>query len=282
MVNKRLTDFTTQKNAIVTAIGHKISRGFYDQSLHNSFKPSKINIYDIETIFNSIESKLRKIEIIYYTYFDSEYDSNIIVNNTLIVNKIIETEFNYSTKVLKSRIDVNDPSLYKELIDSNFCTLILNVASLYEVLVKLSETLLKKIVLYDGERTPYKSITLKLFILNWDKLIELRYRKNDGFYNCFNSHRIYIDKYLDQINVIRNRIIHGYLNNLEINTTHSKYMVTNHDTSNFPLVAGGGIDSNLIVNNFVNDVLLNTTSLITDLLNLFVTKLTHHRSKLPM
>lgn len=287
MVTRSLTDFGTQKSAIITAIGNKIARGNYDQNLHDTFKPSKFNIGDIESIISSIETKLRKIEIIYYTYFDSEYDSSIIVNGsmpvvgTTMANKVIETEFDFGTNILKDRIDINTPFLYKEFIDINFQSLILVTASLYEVLVKLCETLLKKIVIYDGERSPYQSIPLKLFILNWDKLVDLGYRKNDDFYVCFSSHRAFIDKYLGEINSLRNRFAHGYSINLEIDTFHNEYLVINYDRTNFPLVAGGGIITELILNNFANSVLTNTRALTTGILDLFVTKLSR-ATKLPM
>ena len=126
------------------------------------------NIEEIELIISSIENKLRKIEIIYYSYFDSEYDPSIIVNNSmplvggLITNKVIETEFYYATNILKNRININTPELYKEFIDTNFRSMILMTASLYESIVKLTETLIKKIVLYDGKNLPSKSILLKV------------------------------------------------------------------------------------------------------------------------
>ena len=280
-------DFSTQKNAIITSIGNKIDKGFYDQTLHDTFKPSKFNIDDLELIITSIENKLRKIEMIYFTYFDSEYDSDIIVNNIMplagciTTNKIIETEFDFGTNILKSRIDINTPFLYNEVINAKFQSFILSTASLYEVLVKLCETLLKKIVLYDGERIPYQSIPLKTFVLNWDKLVDLGYRENDDFYICFSNHRTFINKYLYQINLLRNRIIHGYSINLEINTIHGEYMVSNHDQKRFPPVGNGCIITELILNNFISDILVNTRNLTTDILNLFVLKLSRS-TKIPM
>lgn len=199
-----------------------------------------------------------------------------------MINKVIETEFDFGTNVLINRIDINDPFLYKELIDTNFQTLILATASLYEVLVKLCETLLKKIVIYDGVRSPYQSIPMNLFILNWDKLVDLGYRKNDDFYICFSTYRTFIDKYLKQINSLRNRFIHGYSINLEVNTAHNEYMVINYDESNFPLVSGGGIIPELVLKNFANAVLANTHSLTIDILDLFVRKLSRGGTKLPM
>ena len=51
-------------------------------------------------------------------------------------NKIIETEFDFGTNILKNRISINTPVLYKEMINTEFQLFILSTASLYEVLVK--------------------------------------------------------------------------------------------------------------------------------------------------
>jgi hypothetical protein len=149
-------------------------------------------------------------------------------------------------------------------------------------LVKLIETLLKKIVLYDGERSPYQSIPLKLFLMNWDNLVNLGYRKNDDIYTCFISHKIFLDKYLPQINSLRNKFIHGYSINLEKDTAHSEYVVTNLDTKNFPILPGGRIISELVVSNFTNTIITNTQLISTDIINLFERKLSHGATKLPM
>jgi len=289
MVRESLSDFSIQKNTIVYAISNKISNGLYAQTLHDSFKPSNFNITDIENIINSIESKLRKVEIIYFTYFYSEYERSIIVNDSMTSNKIIETEFFFSTNVLKNRIEINDSKLYKECIDTNFQTFILTISSIYEVLVKLIETLLKKIVLYDGNRVPYQSITLKLLIQNWDKLVYLKYRNNDDFYNWRNTHRQFLDKYLETINMLRNRFIHGYSSHLD-NKNYNTYIITKYEenqpnsnsTTGFQKPQNGGLILELEVDTFVKDVLNNTTIVIVELLDLFVKKLSHHKTKIPM
>jgi len=287
MVTRSLSDFSAQKSAIVTAIRSFIDTGNYEQSLHIAFKPSSFNIEHIELIIDSIEKRLRKIKIIYYTFYESEYEQSIIINNTFptkngspVTKKTVETEFNYGTYVLKDHIIINDPRLYKELVDTNFQTLILTVSSLLELLVRLTETLIKKIVIYDGKRLPYSNVPLKLFILNWDKLVDLGYRNNDSFYRCFDNYKSTFFNYLDQINTLRNRFIHGYSVNLETNKTHNIYLVTNHDTNGFPLGAGG-INADLALDKFTQDVVTNVQSLTSDLLNLFVSELAV-ATKIPM
>ncbi len=282
MVSKPLKTFVNQKNSILTSIAYKISNGLFDQSLHSSFKGSRLDINDIEQIIDSIEYRIRKIQTLCYTYFDSEYDASIIVNQTLQTNKVIETEFNFGTYILRNRIEINDHNLYKEMIDTNFQSFILAVASVYEILVRLSENILKKIVIYDGIRSPYQSLTLKTFIHNWDRLIDLGYRKNDQFYDCFSTHRVFLDKYLDQINTLRNKFIHGYSLNLAVNNLHNTYMVQNHDEKNFPAISGGGLITDLVVDSFVKDVKDGTINLTEDLLDIYKIKLGHHRTKIPI
>jgi len=285
MVNQTLTDFSIQKFKILLSINNKKAKGAYNQSLHDLFKnPSKhrININDIENIISAIEIKLRNIETIYYTYFDLEYDSSIIINNSMSSNKIIETEFTFNTNIIKNRIEINDARIYKELIDTNFQTFILDIAALYEVLVKLNETLLKKIVLYDGEKLPYQSIPFKLFLMNWDKLVELGYRKNDDFYLCFFNHKIFIDKYLPLISSLRNKFIHGYSVNLEHDTTHNEYVIKNRDTTIFPILSDSRINSDLILSNFTKAIMTNTRLISTDIINLFERKLSYGATKIPM
>ena len=285
MVSEKLVDFSRQKDAIVTGIKKiKNSKNLYKSELHDIFKPSKFNIDDLELIITSIENKLRKIEMIYFTYFNSEYDSSIIVDNVvpssvegMITNKIIETKFDFGVSILKNRVDIDTPILYKEIINTQFQSFILSVASLYEVLVKLCETLLKKIAIHIGNKAP--SVRLDNFVLYWDILVELDYRKDDEFYKWRLNHRNFIDKYLNQINTLRNRFIHGYSINLEIN--HKKYIVSNYDTKNFRPVSGDKLITELILDNFTENILLNTRKLTTEILDLFVKKLSRPR-KIPM
>ena len=79
----------------------------------------------------------------------------------------------------------------------------------------------------------------------------------------------------------RNGFHLGYSINLEVNTAHNEYVINNYDQTNFPNIGGGGIITELILNNFANAVLTNTRDLTTDILDLFVIKLSR-ATKLPM
>jgi len=288
MVREQLTDLTNQKNSIVTSIRIKQGNGLFIPSLHDIFNQGsankdKLKILDVQSIIESIEIKLREAEIILHTYFGIEYDKAIIIHNSLIGQKVIEAEFNYGTRVIKKKIEIIDPNMYKEIIDVKFQLFILTIASLYENMVRLIETLIKKKVVF-GDRNPHQSIPLKTLISYWDNLIELDYRKSDDFYAWLILHRAYLDKYLAQINFLRNSFIHGYSINLEKNYIHNEYVIKNYDDSNsgFRPPVGGGLITELVINTFVAHVLNNTQLLTVSLLNLLKRKLSHHWTKLPI
>lgn len=289
MVTKSLIDFSAQKNKIVYHVQQKVINGNFSDDLHEIFNRgtnSKLKIDDVELIIESIELKLRKAEIITYTYFESEYDGNILTNNTLLGSKIIDTEFSFSTRVFKNRIEIIDAGMYSEVINQNFQSFILTISSLYENITRLIETLIKKRVVF-GDRDPHVSTHLKVLISYWDNLIELGYRSNEDFYNWLNSHRLYLNKYLETINRLRNSYIHGYSVNLK--TQQNAYRVINfqqHD-SNTGLglmmnQTNGSPNPELEVNNFVNAILNNSILLVEDLLRLFERKLSHHMTKIPL
>lgn len=287
MVVKTLTDYTVQKNSIVTSLLIKQAKGLFNQNLHKIFNdgssgPSKLNIDDVRIIIEAIELKLRESERICYTYFGSEYDRNILVQGNLSRPKIIDTEFTFDTTVLKNTIEINDAGLYRESINMSFQIYILTIASLYENLVRLIETLIKKRVVYGG-KNPHISIPFNTLMAYWDNLIELDYRKNDEFYVWLCSNKPFLNKYLLQINTLRNSFIHGYRQNLEIKALHGEYVVKNHDSSSFIAAAGsGGFIPELVLDKFVNEILINTQNLIGDILTIFEKKLSHHMTKVPI
>lgn len=288
MVRETLTDYTTQKAAIVSALVIKQANGLFDQNLHDIFNrgtqsKDKLKIQDVQIIIETIELKLRNAEILNHTYFTSEFEKNILIHNTLIGTKLIETEFSFGTRVLRNSIEIIDPNMYKEMIHMNFQLFILTIASLYENFARLIEILIKKKVVF-GDRNPHLSIHLKVLISYWDNLSELNYRGNDEYYTWLNSHRTYVDQYLSQINSLRNSFIHGYSINLHFDSVLNEYVIKNYDhkaSGGFPEPHGNAVPE-LILNDFVQHVLANSQNLIGDVLNIFQRKLSHHRTKVPM
>lgn len=281
MVRKELTDYSTLRIQIVNATNQKISDGKFNLDLHDIFKPSKIKIDDVDSIIRAIDRKLRVLETIYYTFFESEFDATIMSTRSVpIGNKIIETEFNYSTKIIRNRIEIDNADSYEELINTNFQTFILTVASIYENIVKLIEIFVKKITVHGKTKQPYQSVHMGLFLEYWHNLVKLSYRKDDDFYECIKDHQAFLEKYLRQINNLRNRFIHGYSPNLT--SIQGNFYVVSLDTEQFPLIAGRQLPPELILNEFVKDILENSQELIGDLLTLFNRKLNHHMTKIPM
>lgn len=292
MVREELIDFTIQKDKIISVLHTKQGNGLFKQELHDIFNngsrgKDKIRIQDIQFIIESIEIKLRKAEIIYHTYFGSEYKKDIIIHDSLTGNKLIETEFNYGTRVIKNRIEIIDSKMYKETIDMNFQLFILTIASLYENIVRLIETLLKKIVVF-GDTNPHISVHLKILIPYWDNLIRLGYRNDDVFHAWLNIHRPFFNKYLGTINRLRNSFIHGYSTNLEIEnntyvvSTFEEIPLGSTSVYGFNVPVGRGLIPELEVDTFLKGILEESTQLTKELMDLFRNKLSHHRTKIPM
>ncbi|NVK66284.1 MAG: hypothetical protein HWE22_16955 [Flavobacteriales bacterium] len=281
VIRKTLTDYSSSRVVITNATNRKIIQGKFDQNLHDIFKPSSLKIRDVEAVILAIERKLRSLETICYTFFDSEYDPSIIIHQTLSGGrKVIETEFNYSTRVIANKIEFDDSDSYEESIHVNFQTFILTVASLYENIVRLIETFLKKITVHGKTRNPHQSVPMGLLVEYWHNLVELSYRRNDDFYQCIVTHQTYLEKYLKQINTLRNLFIHGYSSKLLIQ--NGALYVDSVDGNKFPLIAGGILPPELLVDKFVNHILVNSQALSEDFLILLERKLTHHMTKFPM
>lgn len=301
VIKKQLSDFSSQKNHIISCLQKKQDKGLFKQNLHDIFNTGrnkeKLRIKDVKGIIEAVENKLRKAEIIYYSFFGSDYDKSIIVNDTLLGSKIIETEFFHSTKTVKNRIEIVDPKMYKEIIDTNFQVFILTIASLQENIVRLIEILTKKKVVF-GDSNPHLSTHLKILISYWDRLVDLGYRNEDDFFEWLNSHRDYINKYLGTINMLRNSFIHGY--NLNLIKLDNRYVISKsdkkHDGLNSDFYSSteiikddklseldvNNLLSELEVNNFVNNILTGTKLLTESLISLLVQKLSHHWTKVPI
>lgn len=176
-------------------------------------KKLKIDIAVVKRLLSSFESRLRECEIIYYSYLrDAEH--GILNGNTEGLPLTISTRFTYASSVLEKDISINDKTFYREIIDGQFRHFILAMASQYEVLVKLAEILVKKVIIHYPDRPPL-SAPLDHYIAYLNGLINLDYRKQDDIYNCTTKHEPFLTKYLLIINRLRNSFMHGFSSNLQ-------------------------------------------------------------------
>ncbi|MGN6268148.1 MAG: hypothetical protein ACTHM5_20895 [Ginsengibacter sp.] len=275
MVIKNLTDLSTEKNMLLNIVSRKIATSKYS-SLNQDFDSNlKIDINNIALLVDAIETKIRKAEILFYSYFETANHA-ILCGNSATLPFVLQIEFIYAASVMRNEIYIDDKSIYRETVDMQFQSFILLIASLFENIVRLTEILIKKVIVHQpGDK--YRPINTPLFNYKsyLDSLIRLGYRKMDYISNCFLSHNPFLSKYLLTINGLRNSFIHGFINNLS--SDGFNYRVTNRfDTASFSM-----IDPVLNIDEFSREILFNGRRFYIDLMLAITNQLKHHTKKIP-
>jgi hypothetical protein len=208
-----LSDLSPEKLSLLGIIAQKISLSKHT-SLNQDFDSNlKVDINVIKALLETIEARVNKVEVIYYTFLESADHASLTGATTNLPIKL-EFEFIKSTSVVKENIEINERFSYKELVDLNFQHFILLVASLFENCVRLAEILVKKIIVHRPGDRPINTPMLN-YISFFESLIRLGYRSPDQIFNCLRTHDILLKKILEPVNRLRNSFIHGYLSHLE-------------------------------------------------------------------
>jgi hypothetical protein len=253
-----------------------ISNKDKDGSIEDVYDKFRTNIYSIELLLDSIESKIINAQKVFYTYLDqpnfsalngiSFEDEFFTINRLFTINNL---------QIERIELSFNDIKLYKESVDHNFQIFIYQITSLYEGIVNLVDLLFKKIMVFTEKNSP-KNSTFLFLKKYWNLMIDYGYRQEDEFSRCINNHEILTPKYMDPIYYLRNKGIHGY----------TPYL--------FPIESSYGIDKNvskefselsseeLIVNTFCNDILKKTKLFIDDFFDCIIAKLQEADTKLPL
>ncbi|MFV8327928.1 hypothetical protein [Flavobacterium sp. ZS1P14] len=266
-----LSNFTAERNALLLIVRKKISETkitSHNEVFHNKYK---VQLNSITELLNAIEAKFKRCEILFHTYFE-DIDHAILSNNVTSLPFDMDCTYFDGTAQLKYNFKVDDKNFYKEIIDLNFQSFILQIASLYENLVFLAEILIKKVIVY--VREPLSSPLLDY--LNYLKrLVNLGYRQNDKLNICINSHNAFFDKYLLQINNLRNRFIHGY--SINLNSDGYNYYVDKMDKT--PFLQNS---PDLMIDIFAKEILDNTNFFIRELLTALKHSASHHTKSIPV
>lgn len=264
-----LPDLSIEKNNLIALVTRKIAELKVTDTNERFDKKLKIEIASVTDILDAIESKIKRAEIIYHTYFAS-LDHGILSGNSATLPLQVNNVFMDGTAQLEYSFKVDDKGAYKELIDLNFQNFILLMASIYENLVILSEMLIKKVVV--GMPQPI-SIPLHNYTMHLKNLITLGYRKNDKLNTCILSSAAFFDKYLSHMNSLRNRFIHGYSINLASDGAY--YFVGKLTFTHFTT------PGDLIVNAYVFTVLEDSKTFISALLIALKESIKHHSKTVP-
>ncbi len=256
LVKESLIDLHTKKSQLVSGVDQKIIANLIN-GLNDVFhKDYKIDSNELRVLLDSIETRIRKCQMINFLYFRT-IDNSIVTGNATNLPFLVNGEFSYATLIVGQSFEANDRLAYLELINSNFQTFILAIASILENLVFLKEILVKKVILHKSATKPLNTpmATYLDFLKN---LVKLGYRQQDPFYHCIDNHTLFFDKYLSTINILRNSFIHGYSQNTS--TASGNCVITNFDQKQFiPSSA------ELEIENFVEIVLDNISRFTNDL-----------------
>jgi hypothetical protein len=211
--------------------------------------------------------------VLYFSYFEN-LDHDVLSGNPTSLPLVRDCTFTDSTAQFHTLIEINDKSLYQEVIDLNFQNFIFVVASLYENIVRLAEIVIKKVIVHLKNRPPLSS-TLQDYIAYLNILIDLGYRKNDRLHVCIKVYTPYFDRYLDTISILRNGFIHGYSNNLS--SDGFNYKITRYNSANFSAAS-----AELNLDFFSKKILDETKSFTIELLDALKLSIRHHKKNIPV
>ncbi len=208
VIKQELTDLRGLIDPLLTDVQTKIRTGIISTVNSDMNGDLKIDLATLKSLLRAIDCKIRKCEMIYYSYL-YKVDHGALCGSPFSEDHAVSIELIYNTSVIKSTIILSDRDVYTELIDMNFQTFILTLASLFENLVRLKEILVKRVIIrrLQGKHEP---TPLDIYFEYLKNLVKLGYRQEDSYFLCIQPHLPFFDKYLKTILVLRNRYIHGF------------------------------------------------------------------------
>ena len=268
-----LADFTAETNKLLTIVNRKIVARKVT-TLNEGFDSTlKVDLAALRIVVETILTRIRKAETIYYTYLE-DVDHSLIAGTTFNLPLRIEIELEYKGAFTKFDVSVDDRAMYKEMIDNYFHHYILVFAAIYENIVRLCEVLVKKVIVHLPKQKPI-STPLVHYIGFFDLLNDLGYRRNDQLTICINNHAVYLKKYLEVINNLRNSYIHGFKSYLASDGANYRMV---HDRAEQLF---GSASPDLNIDLFSYQILHNTKLFFEDLLKALQNKIQHPSKILP-
>jgi hypothetical protein len=271
LINEALTDLTAEIAKIETSVTKKIAASMTTNLNSDIDSKLKIDINVIKQLLSSFESRLRECEMIYYTYL-RDPDHAILSGSSAGLPLDYNIKFNYGSCLLEKDMNINDKTFYREIVDAQFRHFILAMASQYEVIVKLAEILVKKVIIHLPGKRPL-SAPLDTYIGYLKGLVDLKYRKQDGIYHCIITHEPFLSKYLPTISRLRNSFIHGFSVNLQSDGT--AYRITKFDN---PFNASS---PDLELNVFSKTIMEESRKFFTEMLAALDNAIKHHLVFIP-
>ena len=267
-----LTSFKAEHNALIDLIRRKIAGSKIRNINEQINSKMKVEIGVLTEIFSSVEVKFRRCEMIFSSYLE-DVDHQVLSGNSVTLPFAMDCTFVDKGASFQCVYSCDDKLLYKELIDTNFQSFILTMASIYENIVILIEIINRKVIVHTKEKTPISS-PLHDYLTHLRFLIGLGYREDDPLNKCMSTFETYFNSYLSTINQLRNRFIHGY--SINLSTDGHDYKVTAFDNKVFTPSS-----PDLNIDLFAGKILHTTRDFILDLYPVLLNSIKHHRKFVP-
>lgn len=272
---KDLTSFARQKNSLLNLVDRKITDSKttnINEQFKYGTKEFKVDRNVLAEIMDSVETKFHNCEMIYHAYIEN-IDHGLLSGNPATLPFISDYTFTDDVATFKKTLECNDKAMYRDLIDINFQTFILMIASVYENLVYIIEIISKKVIVYIKNKAPL-STPLHDFRDHLKLLTDLGYRKPNELDSCLTSFSTYFDTYLSTITKLRNSFMHGFNKNLS--SDGFNYRITNFDIQKIAAQS-----PKLNIDHFTGEVLNNTRVFIHTLYSALEKTIRHHTKKIP-
>jgi hypothetical protein len=219
LVNENIVDISTHTNALVVEIDKKINGSLLsllNDDFHHKHYPVSINRAEIGYILDGIDARLRHSHELKLQFFDT-LDHDLISGIAPITRFSTHCTFTFPGTVINREFSVTDRIGYLSVVHTAFQDFILTTSSLLENLVRLSETLVRKVIVNSPKRKAQACTeTLQLYLEILQVLVKLEYRPKDDLHACLFNFSIFFEKYLIPLYKLRGSFIHGYRQNLII------------------------------------------------------------------
>lgn len=224
---RTLANFSVEKNQLITHLTAKIASAQTTTLNKDYDNRHAAELTNVQPLLDAIEAKFKRCQTMYWVYF-ADLDYSILAGSGSALPFQMDCTIDDATLLTKHTFMVNDPVSYKELIDYQFQSFVLMVASLYENLVCLAEVFAKKVIVFINKPL---STPMRDYLDFHQRLLDLDYRTRDELSICLDNSRLFLTTYVALNTQLRNRFNHGFLIHLE--TDGTEYFVSNLGTNLF-------------------------------------------------
>jgi len=281
LVNETIVDISSNKNALLVEVDKKISAsllsllndGFHNEKLY----PISINRNEIGYLLDGIDARLRHAHELKLQYFDT-LNHDFISGISPVTSFGARCTFTFPGTVINREFSISDRIGYFDVVHAAFQDFILTMSSLLENLVRITEMLVRKVIINSPKRpSPPGNETLQLYLEFLDMLVKLQYRPKDDLHGCFASFDVFFKSYLVPLYKLRGSFIHGYHQNLVIDSSTGVCLVRSIDNT-----FGTLSKTDLMLDQFSERVFENLENLTVKLLDCLTRKISEPAAKIPI